>query len=270
MTVRKLFLKRLPITFCSPKITRFSLQRFHSQKALRIHKGSDAVFQPSIGILARADREFEFLSPRTTLQGSAKKLDDVPKLKLPEVAFIGRTSVGKSSLINALLNQTKLVKTSKRPGHTRLVNFFNVDSKFYLVDLPGYGYVEGLGSERGTNHFVKVAERYLQQRAGKELRSICLLIDGKIGVTKNDLIAFEMMGEIAAPFQVVLTKMDKLHKEKHQMMIEEVHKIKERFSLNSCYPHIFALSAREKTGLSELRYFICQSVGFTKPFKNLT
>ena len=53
-------------------------------------------------------------------------------------------------------------------GHTRLVNFFNVDSKFYLVDLPGYGYVEGLGSERGTNHFVKVAERYLQQRAGKE------------------------------------------------------------------------------------------------------
>ena len=86
MTVLKISLKRLPITFCSPKITRFSLQRFHSQKALGLHKGSDAVFQPSIGILARADREFEFLGPRTTLQGSAKKLDDAPKLKLPEVS----------------------------------------------------------------------------------------------------------------------------------------------------------------------------------------
>ena len=86
MTVLKISLKRLPITFCSPKITRFSLQRFYSQKVLGLHKGSDAVFQPSIGILARADREFEFLGPRTTLQGSAKKLDDAPKLKLPEVS----------------------------------------------------------------------------------------------------------------------------------------------------------------------------------------
>ena len=85
MTVLKISLKRLPITFCSPKITRFSSQRFHSQKALGLHKGSDAVFQPSIGILARADREFEFLGPRTTLQGSAKKVDNAPKLTLPEV-----------------------------------------------------------------------------------------------------------------------------------------------------------------------------------------
>ena len=86
MTVLEIGLKRLLITFCSQKITRFSLQRFHSQKALGLHKGSDAVFQPSIGILARADKEFEFLGPRTTLQGSAKKLDDAPKLKLPEVS----------------------------------------------------------------------------------------------------------------------------------------------------------------------------------------
>ena len=85
MTGLKIGLKRLPITFCSQKITRISLQRFLSQKVLGLHKRSDAVFQPSIGILARADREFEFLGPRTTLQGSAKKLDDAPKLKLPEV-----------------------------------------------------------------------------------------------------------------------------------------------------------------------------------------
>ena len=86
MTVLKIGLKRLNITSCSPKITLFSLQRFHSQKALGLHNGSDAVFQPSIGILGRADREFEFLGPRTTLQGSAKKIDDAPKLKLPEVS----------------------------------------------------------------------------------------------------------------------------------------------------------------------------------------
>ena len=94
MTVLEIGLKRLPITFCSPKITRFSSQRFHSQKALGLHKGSDAVFQPSIGILARADREFEFLGPRTTLQGSAKKLDDAPKLKLPEVSCYLRCLLG--------------------------------------------------------------------------------------------------------------------------------------------------------------------------------
>lgn len=259
----------LRFSFCRPKPLSTLLWRLHSQEVSLGLKGSDAVFNPSSGILARADREFEELGLKTVFQGSAFKMEDAPKLKLPEIAFIGRTSVGKSTLINALLNQTKLVRTSKKPGHTRLVNFFNVGSKFYLVDLPGYGYVHGLGSERGTRHFVKVAETYLKERSGKELRSICLLVDGKVGVTKNDLIAFEMMGELDAPFQIVLTKMDKLPKGRHQMMLDEVYKIKERFSLNSCFPHIFPLSAKEMTGLSELRYFICLSVGFTKPFKNM-
>ncbi|XP_068702577.1 probable GTP-binding protein EngB [Montipora foliosa] len=260
----------------------FHLPEFHREKALFLllwrffyHKGSprakesQSVFNPTSGILARADKEFQLLGPKAVFQGSAVKTEEAPNLKLPEVAFIGRTSVGKSSLINALLNQTKLVKTSKTPGHTRLVNFYNIGSKFYLVDLPGYGYVQGVGKEQGTRHFVKVAEKYLKQRAGKELRSICLLIDGKVGVTKNDMIAFEMMGELDAPFQVVLTKMDKLHKGRHQVMIDEVYRVRERFKLNSCFPHIFPVSAKGKTGLSELRYFICLSVGFTKPFTNI-
>ncbi|XP_078371103.1 putative GTP-binding protein EngB isoform X2 [Oculina patagonica] len=243
------------------KALRLSPGRFHSQNALSGVQGSDTGFNPTRRALDRADREFELLGPKATFQGSALKLEDAPKLKLPEVAFIGRTSVGKSSLINALLNQKKLVKTSKKPGHTRLINFFNISSKMYLVDLPGYGYVTGLGSTRGTEHFVKVAETYLEERAGKELRSVCLLIDGKVGIKKNDLIAFEMMGEFGGSFQVILTKMDKLPKLQHQKMIEEVYKIKDKFGLNNCFPHIFPVSAKEKTGLSELRYFICLNVG---------
>ncbi|XP_020604625.1 uncharacterized protein LOC110043504 isoform X1 [Orbicella faveolata] len=213
--------------------------RFYCQNVLSGPEGSDTGFNPTKRALDRAERQFELLGAEATFQGSALKLEDAPKLRLPEVAFIGRTSVGKSSLINALLNQKKLVRTSKKPGHTRLVNFFNIGSKMYLVDLPGYGYVAGLGSKRGTEHFVNVAESYLKERAGKELRSVCLLIDGKVGVKKNDLIAFEMMGEFGGPFQVVLTKMDKLPIVRHQMMIEEVYKIKEEFGLNNCFPHIF-------------------------------
>ncbi|KAK3752591.1 hypothetical protein QZH41_018790, partial [Actinostola sp. cb2023] len=114
------------------------------------------------------------------------------------IALLGRTSVGKSSLINALLQQKKLARTSKTPGHTRLINFFNVGLKFYLVDLPGYGYVEGQGDE--GQHFVRVVEQYLKERAGKQLRSVCLLIDGKVGIKKNDLIAVEMLEEMDAPF----------------------------------------------------------------------
>ncbi|XP_074620103.1 putative GTP-binding protein EngB [Acropora palmata] len=257
------------VNFAVKKDIYLFFYRNYCQKVATLAKESDSVFDPTANILARADKEFQFLGLKAALQGSFLKTKDTISPRLPEVAFIGRTSVGKSSLINALLNQTKLAKTSKIPGHTRLVNFYNVASKFYLVDLPGYGYVQGLTNDRGTQHFVKVAESYLKERAGKELRSICLLIDGKVGVTKNDLIAFEMMGELDAPFQVVLTKMDKLPKGRHQMMIDEVYRVRERFKLNSCFPHIFPVSARVMTGLSELRYFICLSVGFTKPFKNI-
>ncbi|XP_020604626.1 uncharacterized protein LOC110043504 isoform X2 [Orbicella faveolata] len=182
--------------------------RFYCQNVLSGPEGSDTGFNPTKRALDRAERQFELLGAEATFQGSALKLEDAPKLRLPE-------------------------------GHTRLVNFFNIGSKMYLVDLPGYGYVAGLGSKRGTEHFVNVAESYLKERAGKELRSVCLLIDGKVGVKKNDLIAFEMMGEFGGPFQVVLTKMDKLPIVRHQMMIEEVYKIKEEFGLNNCFPHIF-------------------------------
>ncbi|XP_058948738.1 probable GTP-binding protein EngB [Pocillopora verrucosa] len=246
---------------CHKKFFSFLIWRSYCQHVASGIQGYNTSFNPTRRALDRADNEFELIGPKASFHGSAIKLEDAPKLKLPEVAFIGRTSVGKSSLINAILNRKKFVKTSKKPGHTRLVNFFNINSKMYLVDLPGYGYVEGLGSKRGTEHFVKVAETYLRERAGKELRSVCLLIDGKVGVKKSDLIAFEMMGEFGGPFQVILTKMDKLPKPRHQAVIEEVYKIKEKFSLDNCFPHVFAVSSTEKTGLSELRYFISLNVG---------
>jgi GTP-binding protein len=138
--------------------------------------------------------------------------DDFPRLKdprgnfLPEIAFVGRSNVGKSSLINHLLNQKKLAKTSSTPGKTQLLNFFSIDEKMILVDLPGYGYAKAPNAS--IQKWSKAIDDYLN--AAPSLRLILLLLDSRRDITDDDRTLIEWASFKKIPLLTVLTKTDKL------------------------------------------------------------
>lgn len=129
-----------------------------------------------------------------------------PEPNMPEYAFIGRSNVGKSSLINHLTNNKNLAKTSSTPGKTQLINHFLINEEWYLVDLPGYGYARASKKEKGKwEHFIK---EYLFQR--QNLMYVFVLIDSRLAAQKIDLEFMEMLGTKGIPFVIVYTKIDKL------------------------------------------------------------
>lgn len=129
-----------------------------------------------------------------------------PKETIPEYAFIGRSNVGKSSLINMLMNQKSLAKTSAKPGKTRLINHFKINDRWFLVDLPGYGYARASKKEKKT--FQKYITDYFQHR--KQLASAFVLIDIRHEPQQVDLEFMEWLGEHNIPFSIIFTKADKL------------------------------------------------------------
>lgn len=129
-----------------------------------------------------------------------------PEPDRPEYAFIGRSNVGKSSLINMLTNNRKLAKTSSTPGKTQLINHFNINDEWYLVDLPGYGFAKV--SKKEKNKWVNFIREYLFQR--KNLMYVFLLIDSRIPAQKIDLEFIELLGTKRIPFILLFTKIDKL------------------------------------------------------------
>lgn len=137
---------------------------------------------------------------------SSAELSQCPDPSLPEYAFIGRSNVGKSSLINMLTNKKRLAKTSGTPGKTQLINHFIVDESWYLVDLPGYGYARLSKDKRKT--FSKLISTYLEKR--KNLVCVFMLIDSRHSPLKNDLEFLEWLGKNQVPFIIVFTKIDKL------------------------------------------------------------
>ena len=129
-----------------------------------------------------------------------------PTNKLPEYAFIGRSNVGKSSLINMLTNKKKLAKTSGRPGKTQLINHFLINEQWYLVDLPGYGYARVSKSSKKT--FQKFITAYFRKR--KQLVSAFVLVDIRHEPQQIDLNFMQWLGEHQIPFSIIFTKSDKL------------------------------------------------------------
>ena len=137
---------------------------------------------------------------------SAVAPEGYPKERLPEIAFMGRSNVGKSSLINSLLNNRKLARTSSTPGRTQLINFFRVNGSFLFVDLPGYGYAKV--PERIRRTWGEMVENYLANR--KELVLSILIIDSRHAPTANDLRLKSWLEHHGLPFVVVSTKVDRL------------------------------------------------------------
>lgn len=175
------------------------------------------------------------------------RVDDLPTDSLPEVAFAGRSNVGKSSLINALTGRKTLARTSNTPGRTQQLNFFDLGGRLMLVDLPGYGYAKAPKGE--VDRWNRLIRMYLKGRVG--LRRLCLLIDSRHGVKASDRQVMDMLDEAAVAYQLVLTKTDKIRRaELDDRMRGVADEIRKRAAAS---PHILATSAQDGTGIAELR-----------------
>jgi GTP-binding protein len=175
-----------------------------------------------------------------------------PEPNLPEYAFIGRSNVGKSSLINALTNKKGLAKTSAKPGKTQLINHFEVDQSWYLVDLPGYGYASVSKSQRAG--FSTMIEQYLLNRPN--LFCTFLLIDIRHAPQKADLKFMEFLGGSSIPFVMLFTKADKLSKQRQERAVEAYHE--ELSKVWEELPQHIVTSSVKKEGLDELLGYIHQ------------
>ena len=184
---------------------------------------------------------------------SSQKWQDCPEPNLPEYAFIGRSNVGKSSLINALMNQKDLAKTSQTPGKTQLINHFKIDDRWFLVDLPGYGYARV--SKTTKQVFQRFITDYFEQR--EQLVSAFVLVDIRHEPQKIDVEFMQWLGERAIPFAIIFTKADKL---KPQAIERNVAAYKEALlEWWEEFPPYFVTSAQNKTGKEELTQYIEQT-----------
>ncbi len=174
-------------------------------------------------------------------------LAGLPPDNLPEIAFAGRSNVGKSSLVNALTGRKTLARTSHTPGRTQQLNFFDLGGRIVLVDLPGYGYARA--SKKDVNTWSALVRDYLRGRVG--LRRICLLLDSRRGATRNDLETMDVLDKAAVSYQIVLTKADKTKTAALDDCISGLDKVLKTRA--AAIPEIIVTSARKGRGIPELR-----------------
>lgn len=187
---------------------------------------------------------------------SSQKWQDCPEPTLPEYAFIGRSNVGKSSLINAMMNHKDLAKTSQTPGKTQLINHFLVNENWFLTDLPGYGYARVSKSLR--KDFEKLITNYILNR--QNLVNLFVLIDVRHTPQKIDLEFMQWCGESNIPFSIVFTKADKLKAGGADRNVEAYKT--ELLKTWEDLPNIYVTSAEKKTGTDDILKFISETNQF--------
>jgi GTP-binding protein len=177
------------------------------------------------------------------------KIDGLPTDGKPEIAFAGRSNVGKSSLINALTGRTSLARVSVTPGRTRELNFFTLgkDNALYLVDMPGYGYAKA--SKAAVKGWTRLIGEYLKGR--RELKRVFLLIDARHGIKPNDRETMTLLDEAAVSYQAVLTKADKPKASELEAVTAKVRA--ELAKRPAAFPQVIVTSARMGEGIKELR-----------------
>jgi GTP-binding protein len=204
--------------------------------------------------VSRTDGEFArklFAGPCDFFWGTGD-IKSLPPQSLPEIAFVGRSNVGKSSLINAVTGRKGLARVSHTPGRTREINFFNLGGKLILTDLPGYGYAKAskaLAAEWQTLIFA-----YLAGRA--TLKRVMLLIDSRRGVMDIDRAVMELLDRAAVSYGIVLTKRDELKPAETQAILARTAAEARRHT--AALEEIHATSSRDGTGLTELRASLAQ------------
>jgi GTP-binding protein len=186
--------------------------------------------------------------PCTFVKGVVR-IDDLPQDGRPEVAFAGRSNIGKSSLINALTGRTSLARVSVTPGRTRELNFFTLgkDPTFTLVDMPGYGYARA--SKSAIKGWTRLIRDYLKGR--RELKRVFLLIDARHGIKPNDVETMELLDEAAVSYQVILTKADK--SKASELAAVQAKVASDLAKHPAAYPEMLTTSARMGSGIPELR-----------------
>lgn len=181
---------------------------------------------------------------------SAARLQDCPRSGFPEYAFIGRSNVGKSSLINMLCNNNKLAKTSATPGKTQLINFFLINSAWHLVDLPGYGYAKTSKTKR--DKFELIISDYCQKR--ENLATLFVLIDSRLPLQPIDFDFMQWCSSKEIPFSIIYTKADKNSKAELARNIKKIET--ELLKHWEELPNSFITSAEKKTGKEDILDFI--------------
>lgn len=187
-----------------------------------------------------------FAGPIVFLKGVVR-IDGLPVDPLPEVAFAGRSNVGKSSLLNALTGRKALARTSNTPGRTRELNYFRVGDALHIVDMPGYGYAKAPKAQvQGWNTLIS---DYLRGRP--QLKRVFLLIDSRHGIKQTDENALALMDEAAVSYQIVLTKIDKISAAQLDRVREAT---AARLSKHpAAHPELIATSSEKRVGISDLR-----------------
>ena len=192
-------------------------------------------------------KDARFIKSSTGLKGC-------PRDDLPEYAFIGRSNVGKSSLINMLTNRNKLAKTSSTPGKTQLINHFLINKVWYLVDLPGYGYARMPVAER--EKMMKMIREYVLKR--QNLVCLFLLIDARLEMQKTDRQFLQFLGSNRVPFALVFTKTDKITPNQVRANVDQYKKT--LLESWESLPPVFLTSALQKKGREEVLEFIQETL----------
>lgn len=187
-----------------------------------------------------------------SLVKSVFRVEDLPLPKLPEIAFLGRSNVGKSSLINAFLGQRKLARVSSTPGFTQALNFFCVDHRFLVVDLPGYGFAKAPLSVK--KNWQKLIENYLA--SPRPLRLLILIFDIRRQPDKLDFMLLDYVKEVGRRFVVVLNKIDRAKKTEREKLRKTWQE-----TLNLPKEDLFLTSCRTNEGISIFRNFVLRVLG---------
>ena len=174
-------------------------------------------------------------------------MDGLPDEGPPEVAFAGRSNVGKSSLLNALTGQKGLARASNTPGRTREINYFDLDNALRLVDLPGYGYARA--SRKEAAGWMRLTRDFLRGRA--PLRRVCVLIDSRHGLKPSDVEIIDMLDETAVNYQIILTKTDKIKPTALDVLRKQVADAIIRRP--AAHPIVHATSSEKGAGIADLR-----------------